>query len=170
MQGAAPSEGRAIWQIFMKYSNTSESLKDNRDFQKVYQYGKSAANRTLVLYMYPRAEKMRQLEQGEGEKVPRMPYSWKTAGYTKNRVGISVSKKVGNSVVRHHLCRLVRESYRLNEDKFDRGLDLVVIVRPGARELPFSDIDRALLHVSRKLGVLQNREGAEKKNTIGESR
>ena len=72
--------------------------------------------------------------------------------------------------MRHHLCRLVRESYRLNEDKFDRGLDLVVIVRPGARELSFSDIDRALLHVSRKLGVLQNREGAEKKNTIGESR
>ena len=162
MQCAAPSEGRAIWQIFMKYSNTSESLKDNRDFQRVYQYGKSAANRTLVLYVYPRAEKMRQLEQ--------IPYSWKMAGYTKNRVGISVSKKVGNSVVRHHLCRLVRESYRLNEDKFDRGLDLVVIVRPGARELSFSDIDRALLHVSRKLGVLQNREGAEKKNTIGESR
>ena len=162
MQGAAPSEWRAIWQIFMKYSNTSESLKDNRDFQRVYQYGKSAANRTLVLYVYPRAEKMRQLEQ--------IPYSWKMAGYTKNRVGISVSKKVGNSVVRHHLCRLVRESYRLNEDKFDRGLDLVVIFRPGARELPFSDIDRALLHVSRKLGVLQNREGAEKKNTIGESR
>ena len=139
MQYEVLSERRAIWQRFMKYSNTSESLKDNRDFQKVYQYGKSAANRTLVLY-------------------------------TKNRVGISVSKKVGNSVVRHHLCRLVRESYRLNEDKFDRGLDLVVIVRPGARELPFSDIDRALLHVSRKLGVLQNREGAEKKNTIGESR
>ncbi len=162
MQYEVLSERRAIWQRFMKYSNTSESLKDNRDFQKVYQYGKSAANRTLVLYMYPRAEKMRQLEQ--------MPYSWKVAGYTKNRVGISVSKKVGNSVVRHHLCRLVRESYRLNENKFDRGLDLVVIVRPGARELTFSEIDRALLHVSRKLGVLQNREGAEKKNTIGESR
>ncbi len=154
MQYEVLSERRAIWQRFMKYSNTSESLKDNRDFQKVYQYGKSAANRTLVL--------MRQLEQ--------MPYSWKVAGYTKNRVGISVSKKVGNSVVRHHLCRLVRESYRLNENKFDRGLDLVVIVRPGARELTFSEIDRALLHVSRKLGVLQNREGAEKKNTIGESR
>ena len=159
MQYEVLSERRAIWQRFMKYSNTSESLKDNRDFQKVYQYGKSAANRTLVLYVYPRAEKMKQ-----------MPYSWKVAGYTKNRVGISVSKKVGNSVVRHHLCRLVRESYRLNENKFDRGLDLVVIVRPGARELTFSEIDRALLHVSRKLGVLQNREGAEKKNTIGESR
>ena len=126
--------------------NKSESLKKTRDFSVVYQKGKSAANRTLVLY------------------VLRHPES------SRNRLGISVSKKVGNSVVRHHLCRLVRESYRLNENKFDRGLDLVVIVRPGARELTFSEIDRALLHVSRKLGVLQNREGAEKKNTIGESR
>ena len=126
----------------MKYS---ESLKKNRDFQLVYHGGRSCANRYLVMYVLHNDSH-------------------------RNRLGISVSKKVGNSVVRHHLCRLVRESYRLNENKFDRGLDLVVIVRPGARELTFSEIDRALLHVSRKLGVLQNREGAEKKNTIGESR
>ena len=140
----------------MNYTETSESLKDSGDFRNVYRFGKSAANRTLVLYVYKRAERMKSLDRR------RTPGSWKSAGEEKNRVGISVSKKVGNSVVRHHLCRLVRESYRLNENKFDRGLDLVVIVRPGARELTFSEIDRALLHVSRKLGVLQNREGAEK--------
>ena len=39
--------------------------------------------------------------------------------HMKNRLGISVSKKVGNSVVRHRITRLVRESYRLNEEKFD---------------------------------------------------
>ena len=44
-----------------------------------------------------------------------------------NRIGISVSKKVGNSVIRHHITRLVRESYRLHEDMFDSGLDIVVI-------------------------------------------
>ena len=46
-----------------------------------------------------------------------------------NRIGISVSKKVGNSVIRHHITRLVRESYRLHEDMFDSGLDIVVIAR-----------------------------------------
>jgi phosphoribosylamine--glycine ligase len=49
--------------------------------------------------------------------------------YMKNRLGISVSKKVGNSVVRHRLTRLIRESYRLNEELFRRNLDIVVIAR-----------------------------------------
>ena len=79
----------------MKYS---ESLKKNRDFQLVYKSGTSKANRYLVMYV-----RENQLE--------------------KNRVGISVSKKVGNSVVRHHLARLIRESYRLNEEKFKCGYD-----------------------------------------------
>ena len=122
-----------------------EILRNKDDFSIIYRKGKSIGGRYIVLFY----------------RKNNLPY---------NRTAFLASKKVGNSVVRHHLCRLVRESYRLNEDKFDRGLDLVVIVRPGARELPFSDIDRALLHVSRKLGVLQKTEGAEKKNTIGESR
>ena len=82
----------------------SESLKKTRDFSVVYQRGRSVANRTLVLYVLRRK------------------------GADTNRVGISVSKKVGNSVVRHHLTRLVRESYRLHELEFDRGLDLIVLV------------------------------------------
>ncbi len=179
----------------MRYSETSESLRENKDFQIVYRYGRSAANRTLVIYAYPRAGEMRKLQAkidaaktdedpedpadsgkkgreeaaGEGNSAGtgksdgtgkaagklRMPHSWKVTGYEKNRVGISVSKKVGNSIVRHHLCRLIRESYRKNEDRFVGGLDLVVIARPGARELPFSDIERALLSVSRRLGVLR---------------
>ena len=82
----------------MKYS---ESLKKNRDFQLVYKKGTSFANRYLVMYVLKN-----QLD--------------------KNRIGISVSKKVGNSVVRHHLTRLLRESYRLNEEKFKCGYDIVV--------------------------------------------
>ena len=65
--------------------NFSESLKKNQDFQSVYRNGKSYANRLLVMYV---------LENN----------------LDKNRLGISVSKKVGNSVVRHHVTRLVRES------------------------------------------------------------
>ena len=75
----------------------SESLKKNTDFQKVYRQGTSAANKYLVMYVLEN-----HLE--------------------KNRIGISVSKKVGNSVVRHHLCRLVREAYRLKEESFTESL------------------------------------------------
>ena len=50
-------------------------------------------------------------------------------GKNENRLGISISKKVGNSVVRHHLTRLIKESYRLNEEKFLCGKDIVVVVQ-----------------------------------------
>ncbi|MBO5031162.1 MAG: ribonuclease P protein component [Lachnospiraceae bacterium] len=102
----------------------SESLKSSRDFKNVYSRAKSYANRYLVMYV---------LENGLGQ----------------NRLGISVSKKVGNSVVRHHVTRLIRESYRLHEDMFNSGLDIVVVARAGARDAKYSDIESALLHVSR---------------------
>ena len=72
----------------------SESLKKNSDFKNVYGAGKSYANRYLVMYV---------LLNGTG----------------CNRLGISVSRKVGNSVVRHRLKRLLKEAYRLHEDMFD---------------------------------------------------
>lgn len=109
----------------MKYS---ESLKKNKDFQNVYKKGKSYANKYLVMYI---------LENQTDQ----------------NRLGISVSKKVGNSVVRHHLTRLVRESYRLNEEQFQSGYDLVVIVRPSAKEKSYHEIESALLHLGGKLGI-----------------
>ncbi len=107
----------------------SESLKKNRDFQFVYQNGRSAGNRTLVLYTFH-------------------------TGTGRNRLGISVSKKVGNSVVRHHLARLIRESYRLHEEEFVDGLDMIVIARQSAKECTFFEIERALLHLARKMAVL----------------
>ena len=100
----------------------SESLKKNKDFQKVYKKGKSYANKYLVMYVLKN-----DLE--------------------KNRIGISVSKKVGNSVIRHHLTRLIRESYRLHEDVFDSGLDIVVIARGTARDASFHQISSALKHL-----------------------
>lgn len=104
----------------------SESLKKNREFQLVYRQGTSYANRYLVMYV-----KENHLE--------------------RNRIGISVSKKVGNSVVRHRLTRLIRESYRLNEQKFRSGLDIVVVARVNAKGRSCQEIEKALLH----LGGLQ---------------
>ena len=100
----------------------SESLKKNSDFQKVYRQGKSYANRYLVMYVLE--------NHTEG-----------------NRLGISVSKKVGNSVIRHHLTRLIRESYRLHEDMFNNGLDIVVIARSTARDISYHETESALLHL-----------------------
>ena len=105
----------------MKYS---ESLKKNRDFQNVYKKGKSYANRYLVMYV---------LENDTD----------------RNRLGISVSKKVGNSVIRHHVTRLIRESYRLQEDMFNSGLDIVVIARATARNTSYHEIESALMHLGR---------------------
>ena len=104
----------------MKYS---ESLKKNRDFQKVYRKGKSYANKYLVMYV---------LENGTSQ----------------NRLGISVSKKVGNSIVRHRLTRLIRESYRLQEERFRCGLDIIVIARIGAKGKNYNDIVGAMLHLA----------------------
>ena len=102
----------------------SESLKKNRDFGHVYREGASFANRSLVLYM---------LENGTD----------------CNRIGISVSKKVGNSVIRHRVKRLIREAYRLHETLFKRGFDIIVIARVSTKNLSYREIESALLHLVR---------------------
>ena len=125
----------------------SESLKKNKDFQFVYRNGKSAGNRYLVLYVYRHSSSHEGQPDEEKKKVTE-----------RNRLGISVSKKVGNSVVRHRITRLIRESYRLNEERFDRGLDMIVIARPGAKERTFLEIESALLHLCGKQKILKGRD------------
>lgn len=147
----------------MNYTDNSESLSSYEDFSRVYQNGKSFANRQLVLYVLQRDSFVREAyPEGKGPDGRHMPYSLRCVKEGDNRVGISVSKKVGNSVVRHHLCRLLRESYRLHDSEFVRGLDLAVIVRPGARECTFSEFERALLHLSRKAGILRGTSEGQK--------
>lgn len=107
----------------------SESLKKNQDFQKVYKNGTSKGNRYLVMYVL------------KGQ-------------YMKNRLGISVSKKVGNSVVRHRLTRLIRESYRMHEAEFDDSLDIVVVVRPAAKDKSYREIESALMHLAGKHSII----------------
>ena len=98
------------------------SIKKNSEFQQVYRNGKSYANKLLIMYI-SRSER------------------------PDTRIGISVSKKVGNSVVRHHLVRLVRESFRLHKDEIETGLDIVVVARQMAKESDFKKIESAYLHL-----------------------
>ena len=71
-----------------------------------------------------------------------------------NRLGISVSKKVGNSVVRHHLTRLIREAYRLNSNMFNSSLDIVVIARNTAKNKTYKEVESALLHLAKLHNIL----------------
>ena len=112
------------------------SLRNNREFQMVYNEGNSKANRYLVLY-------------------------YRKNDLEYNRLGISVSKKVGNSVVRHRLTRLIRESYRLNETDFDSNLDIVVVVRAAAKGKSFHEIESAFLHLARKHHITGNEHDKE---------
>ena len=97
------------------------SLRSNADFQRVYKNGKSYANKTLVMYVY------------------RYVFSY-------NRIGLSVSKKNGNSVVRHTFIRKIREIFRLNKIE-KKGLDIIVVVRVGADVSDYHKLEKAYLHL-----------------------
>ena len=107
----------------------SQSLKKNADFQNVYKCGKSFANKYLVMYV-------------------------KENDLNVNRIGISVSKKVGNSVVRHRVKRLILESYRLHEDMFNSSLDMVIIARSTAKDKSYKEISSAVIHLGKLHGIL----------------
>ena len=114
----------------------SESLKKNDDFKTVYRKGVSYANKYLVMYV------LNNNMQKNNQPI--------------NRLGISISKKVGNSVVRHRFCRLVRESYRLHEKVFNSGLDIVVVARTSAKGCTYAEIESALLHLGKLHGIVNN--------------
>ena len=109
----------------------TESLKKNYQFRFVYNRGKSIANRLLVMYVVRN-------------------------GTNGNHFGISVSKKVGNSVVRSRITRLLRESYRLSESKFLAGYDIVVIARASAKEPTYKEVESALMHLLNKQKLIKS--------------
>ena len=67
----------------------------------------------------------------------------------QQQMGLSVSKKVGNSVVRHRVTRLLRESYRLQEEHFRRGYDIIIIARASAKDKSYQEIESAVVHLGK---------------------
>ena len=108
----------------------SSSLKLNHIFQRLY-HTKGVADGYLVLY----ARKNR------------------TEG---NRVGITVSKKLGKAHIRNRTRRRIREVYRLNEEAFLSGWDIVVVARSKAVDAEFSRLTKSYLSLAKKAGILRD--------------
>ena len=105
----------------MKYKDF-ETLKKNEDFKKVYNKRNSYANRELIMYISKN-------------------------GTDTKRLGVSVSKKVGNSIVRHRLARLIREAFRLSTDYIPDGYDYVVVARASLKDKGFFETKESMIHL-----------------------
>ena len=107
----------------------TETLKKNYEFHRLYSKGKSAVTPFLVVY-------------ARGSK---------RAG---NRIGFTVSTKLGKAVKRNRVRRRLREIYRLHEERFAPGTELVVVARARAVTATYRQLESAFLSACGKLGIL----------------
>lgn len=103
-------------------------IRKNAEFRAVYRKGKSFSNKILVLYVYKNKKDV-------------------------NRLGISVSKKVGKSVTRNRIKRLINEAYRNNNNNLKTSFDLVFIARNAANDKSYFEIEEALKNLLNKAGL-----------------
>ncbi|MCW1929064.1 ribonuclease P protein component [Bhargavaea beijingensis] len=113
--------------------NKHQRVKKNKDFQKVFKQGKSFANRQFVIY------------------------SLRTEGQEEFRLGISVSKKVGNAVTRNRIKRYVRQAVLELKDDLRPERDYIIIARNQAASLDFHETKKSLMHVMRIARVLRKK-------------
>ena len=97
-------------------------LRSNMEFQKVYKNGKNYWNRNLILFV-------------------------KKNGLAYTRVGYSITKKIGNSVVRNKIRRQLKEVYRLNFYRIEEGYDLIFIPKKNIVDISFKEIESAMIHI-----------------------
>ncbi len=116
-------------------------VKKEKDFNAIFQEGKSVANRKFVVY---------RLENSEQHF----------------RVGLSVSKKLGNAVTRNQIKRRIRHVLITHKDQIIENLDFVVIARKGVEEMNYTEIDKNLLHVLRLANIYQEGNESEEEITI----
>ena len=112
------------------------SLKENRLFRRLYAKGKTAASPYLAVYC-------------------------RRNGTKGNRLGITVSTKLGNAVKRNRVRRRLREVYRLNEHRLRMGYDIVIVARYRSVRARYSDLDKSFLVLAKKLGLLLGGEKEE---------
>ena len=114
----------------------TQSLKQNHLFRRLYQRGKSAAGRCVVVYC-------------------------RKNGLDCNRLGITAGTKVGHAVVRNRIRRRIREAYRLSESEYRRGYDIVVVARSRAADASYREIADCLRKQSERLGLIRKEERRE---------
>ena len=107
-------------------------LRRKDDFNSIYRKGRSIGERYVVLF-------------------------YRENDLSYNRTAFLASKKLGNSIVRYRLTRLIRESYRLQEERFRCGLDIIVIARIGAKGKNYKDIVGAMLHLGHLHEIIDER-------------
>ena len=105
-------------------------LKENHLFRRAYNKGKTAADSRLALYV-----------RRNGQKI--------------NRLGLTVSTKVGCAVVRNRIRRRLREIYRLHEDGLACGCDVVVVARTRCASSDYRQLEKSFLRLADKLGLLR---------------
>ncbi|NLV49725.1 MAG: ribonuclease P protein component [Clostridiales bacterium] len=111
----------------------TESLKKNSEFRRVYAKGKSSAGPLVVLYC-------------------------RKNGTGMNRLGITVGSKVGKAVRRNLIRRRIREIYRLAEDGFQRGYDIVAVARVRAASADYRALHDDLIRCAKRVGLLTAEE------------
>ncbi len=109
----------------------STSLKSNYEFRRLYSKGKSAASQYAVVYC----------------RKNRSPV---------NKLGLTVSAKIGNAVERNRIRRRYKEIYRLNEGKFNSGYDIVIVARSKSRYSRYHELEADFLSLSKRLGICGN--------------
>jgi ribonuclease P protein component len=115
----------------MKYT---VSLKQNHVFRRLYAKGKNQVTPHLALYA-----------RKNGGKI--------------SRLGITTGTKLGHAVVRNRVRRRLREIYRIHEDQFLPGYDIVVVARVRAVHSKFSELERSFLKAARSMGLLKEEKG-----------
>ncbi|WHI81433.1 ribonuclease P protein component [Staphylococcus epidermidis] len=108
-------------------------IKRNSDFQAIYKNGKSVANRQFVVYTY----KNRDLKHF--------------------RLGISVSKKLGNAVTRNRIKRAIRENFKVHKQNII-AKDIIVIARQPAKDMNTLEIQSSLEHVLKIAKVFNKKD------------
>ncbi|MBM7693575.1 ribonuclease P protein component [Peribacillus deserti] len=101
-------------------------IKKNEEFQTVFQKGESVANRQFVIYI---------LEKSDQDYF---------------RIGLSISKKIGNAVVRNQIKRYIRQAFLELIQDITPGRDYVIIARKPAADLDFFEVKSSLIHALRR--------------------